>query len=153
MLPETENGLVLLVHLGHHLYTGLGLRQVLDWMMYCHNCLDAERWNRFRVHAQKLGLERLALVVTRLCVKYFGLQASWCGEGDGTEDLLMDSIIRAGNFGKKIGNGLPVERTMINFKKEGIFRYLQRAGEYNWGPSIPTRIFVLSPGFTRSSAT
>lgn len=34
MLPTMINGLVLLAHVAQHLRTALGLRQILDWMMY-----------------------------------------------------------------------------------------------------------------------
>lgn len=75
MLPEQENGLVLLCHIHQHLFEGLGLRQIIDWMMYVHACLDEKGWEKFKPCAQELGLEKLARVVTRLCVLYFGLEA------------------------------------------------------------------------------
>ena len=34
MLPPLENGLVLLAHAAQHLKKDLGMRQILDWMMY-----------------------------------------------------------------------------------------------------------------------
>ena len=40
MLPPLENGLVLLSHLRKHLMAGIGLRQIIDWMMYVDSVLN-----------------------------------------------------------------------------------------------------------------
>ena len=138
MLPELENGLVLLVHLRQHLYEGLGLRQVFDWMMYVRTCLDHQGWQKFRPYAKELGLERLALAVTCLCRKYFGLDVDWCGNNDEAAEMLMTNIIQSGNFGHAHGSGRNVERVVVNIKKQGVFHYLQQAGEFNWRDSIST---------------
>ena len=136
MLPALENGLVLLVHLRQHLYEGLGLRQVLDWMMYVHTCLDEEGWEKFRLYAEELGLEKLALVTTRLCVIYFGLNVDWCGANDEIAELLLTNIIQSGNFGHLYGRGRNVERVVVNIKRKGVFHYLQKAGEFNWQDTL-----------------
>lgn len=136
MLPKLENGLILLAHLRQHLYSGLGLRQVLDWMMYVTKVLDDPFWtSAFQPEAKKLGMEKLAVTAAHLCQMYFGLDAElkWCAHAD--EQLcnrLLDSIIISGNFGHANGTGKRVEKTIINLRKEGLFKYLQAAGEYNW---------------------
>ena len=142
MLPELENGLVLLVHLRQHLYEGLGLRQVFDWMMYVHACLDHQGWQMFRPYAEELGLERLALVATYLCRKYFGLDVDWCGDNDEAADMLMNNIIQSGNFGHTHGSGRDVERVVVNIKKKGMFHYLQQAGEFNWRDTISAHPYL-----------
>ena len=137
MLPEIENGLVLLHHMKMHLFSGLGLRQVLDWMMYCHVCLDSANWEKFRPHAQALGLEKLALITTRLCVKYLGLEVLWTNsEDDETVDQLLANIIQSGNFGKAQGVGSTVERLSMKIRKYGLLSYLQEAGEFNWKTTL-----------------
>lgn len=136
MLPEQENGLVLLVHIHQHLLEGLGLRQIIDWMMYVHACLDNEGWEKFRPYAQELGLEKLARAATRLCVLYFGLEADWCGEDDRAANMLLDNINQSGNFGHVHGGGRNVERVMVNIKRQGILHYLQKAGEFNWRKTL-----------------
>ena len=45
MLPPLENGLVLLGHINQHLSGGLGLRQIIDWMVYAEKYLDDDMWN------------------------------------------------------------------------------------------------------------
>ena len=142
MLPELENGLVLLVHLWQHLYEGLGLRQVFDWMMFVHACLDHQGWQRFRPYAKELGLERLALAATYLCRKYFGLDVDWCDNNDEAAEMLMNNIIQSGNFGHTHGSGRNVERVVVNIKKQGVFHYLQQAGEFNWRDTINSHPYL-----------
>ena len=136
MLPPLANGMVLLAHMRHHLQMGLGLRQVIDWMMYCDKVLDDDFWAKeFYQAANETGLVKLAVAVTYLCQKYLGLKKSitWCKEADEELcDILMDSLLSSGNFGRKQGRGNHVEKTVTSFKKQGMFRYLQRAGENNW---------------------
>ena len=136
MLPPLANGLVLLVHVRQHLKSGLGLRQVIDWMMYCHRELNDGFWqNSFHLAAEETKLTTLAITVTALCQKYLGLTTdiTWCRDADeALVDELLDSLLISGNFGRKQGLGNNVERIMITMSREGLFRYLQRAGEYNW---------------------
>ena len=139
MLPEQENGLVLLCHIHQHLLEGLGLRQIIDWMMYVHACLDDKGWEKFKPYARELGLEKLARAAAKLCVMYFGLEADWCGEDDEAADMLFDNIIQSGNFGHVHGSGRNVERVIVNIKRRGVFHYLQKAGEFNWRETLRVR--------------
>ena len=136
MLPDLENGIVILAHLRQHLYSGLGMRQILDWMMYAEKLLDDSFWNEsFQKEARALGLEKLAMSAAHLCQMYFGLNPGlqWCvGADENVCRRLMENIIESGNFGQNLGSGKAVEKTIINIRKEGYFRYLQKAGEYNW---------------------
>ena len=69
MLPEVENGLVLIAHIGQHLRSGLGLRQIIDWMMYAKANLTDEFWkNEFSEPAKKSGFETLALYHISFCL-------------------------------------------------------------------------------------
>ncbi len=135
MLPPVENGLVLLAHIAHHLREGLGLRQMIDWMMYVDRKLDDEAWeNGFRAAAEKTGLDMLARVATRMCQMYLGLSErfTWCRTAE--DDLcnsLLNNLLSSGNFGRKRGEGLKVESTVSHLKRKG-FRHLQQAGEHNW---------------------
>ena len=144
MLPELENGLVLLVHLQQHLYEGLGLRQVFDWMMYVRACIDYQGWQKFRPYAKELGLERLALAATSLCREYFGLDVDWCSNNDEVAEMLMTNIIQSGNFGHTHGSGRNVERVVVSIKRRGVFHYLQQAGEFNWRDTINSHPYLRS---------
>ena len=124
MLPKLANGLVLLAHLIQHLKTGLGLRQVIDWMLYVHTELDDAFW-----------LETAAVTVTRMCQIALGLpdDISWCKNADAALcDELLETLLSSGNFNRKRGRGSAVETVTSNIARKGIFRYLQTAGEHNW---------------------
>jgi len=136
MLPRLSNGLVLLDHMRMHLQSGLGLRQIIDWMMYVNKELSDEYWNKEFSHVvREKGLERFAKVATKMCQKYLGLPDSitWCNDADEVLcDKLFDMLFESGNFGRKKGRGNSVETVRTQIKRFGLFRWLQRAGEYNW---------------------
>lgn len=136
MLPPLENGLVILEHLHHHIYSGIGLRQIIDWMMYVKMELSDDLWySSFREIAKELGIEKLAKVTTRLCQIHFGLtnEVTWCADADPKLcERMLDYIIQSGNFGKSLGDGKAVTSTIIKFRRIGGLKYLQTAGEYNW---------------------
>ena len=136
MLPKLANGLVLLDHFRRHLQSAVGLRQVIDWMMYVYRELDDDFWNKeFGPVAKEKGMDTLAITVTRMCQMFLGLPQRfiWCMKAD--DDVcvqLMECILASGNFGRKKGKGISVERVNINIKREGLLHWLQIAGEYNW---------------------
>lgn len=136
MLPKLENGLVLLTHMGQHLRVGLGLRQIIDWMLYADRELDDAFWeSAFGAAARACGLETIAVVATRLCQRYLGLseRLTWCRDADPQLcEELMESVFLSGNFGFKRPDGRRVEATVANLRQKGVFRYLQQAGEDNW---------------------
>ena len=83
VLPEMINGLVLLEHINQHLESGLGLRQIIDWMMFADKCLPDEKWLEFYELAKKIELDKLAIVCTRMCEIYLGLShREWCASAD-----------------------------------------------------------------------
>lgn len=136
MLPPMENGLVLLAHVAQHLRNGLGLRQMIDWMMYVHAQLSDEYWkSTFCPVATDCGLETLAITATRLCKKFLGLPdpVTWCdGADEKLVDDLLENLLVTGNFGHIHGSGSSVETVATNIKRTGLFRYLQQQGEHNW---------------------
>ena len=136
MLPKLVNGLVLLGHVVQHLKSGLGLRQVIDWMLYVDRELNDEFWKQaFEAAVKDVGLDTAAIVITRMCQIYLGLSdhIQWCQNADA--DLcaeLMENLLSSGNFDRKRGKGSAVESVTSNITRIGLFRYLQTAGEYNW---------------------
>ena len=139
-LPEDINGLVLLEHIGDHLEHGLGLRQIIDWMMYVRNCLHDKEWNNcFRYHCEKIGLDKLAKVVTKMCQIYLGLEEdiTWCNSADVQVcEELMAYIMNSGNFGnKELKNTQKHEaiEALTNYHTlPEIIKLLQKYGEVNW---------------------
>lgn len=135
VLPELQNGLTLLQHLKHHLRRSLGMRQILDWMLFVDRCLDDEFWKKcFRLESERAGLKTLAIVVTRMCQIYLGLNESitWCSEAE--DDLcreLFNHVMICGNMGSKRNDKLQKA-----FDTKGgptsMLKNLQRNGVKNW---------------------
>lgn len=105
MLPPLENGMVLLAHLAQHLKGSAGLRQLVDWMLYCDKYLTDEYYaSVFAPMARSLGLETLAITATRLCQLHLGLPSSitWCRHAEKELcEAVLEQIFRRGNFGIK----------------------------------------------------
>ena len=142
-LPTYVNGLSLLGHIMHHLKTyGIGLRQIVDWMLFVHNVLDDTSWSEyFRPLAQEAGLEKLAIVVTYMCKKWLGLpdDISWCNSADEVvADQLLVRILDDGNFGC---DRALYENVRISIKNEGTFKHLQQYGIDNW-PLAQKHVFL-----------
>lgn len=136
ILPDMINGAVLLEHINQHLENGLGLRQIIDWMMFVYKCLPDEKWPEFQVIAQKIGLEKLAMVTTRMCEIYLGLPVrKWCSE---TEtylcEQLMEYILACGNFGNKKTTAEDISANVFARAStlRSAMRLLQERGMYNW---------------------
>lgn len=136
ILPSLANGLVILAHIRSHLKGGLGLRQVIDWMMYVDKVLGDEFWkNEFEPVAVSKGLDSLAITLTRMCQIYLGLsdRITWCNGADPVRcESLMSLIFSFGNFGRKKGRANELEMVSVSIRNVGLFRYLQTAGEHNW---------------------
>ena len=94
VLPDMINGLVLLEHISQHLEHGLGLRQIIDWMMFVEKCLPDDKWEEFETMAKGIGLKRLAVITTRMCEIYLGLsKKKWCENAD-YEDQRVDYCLQ-----------------------------------------------------------
>ena len=139
MLPPLENGLVLLEHAARHLQGDMGLRQVIDWMMYVDRVLDDGFWfGEFRTAARDCGLETLAVELTRMCQRYLGLpeRITWCRSGEEqVSEALVETILGNGNFGmnQKFTAGELISSDVARgIRKQGVFRFLQSVGEKTW---------------------
>lgn len=137
VLPWLPNGLVLLQHIRQHLRDGLGLRQIIDWMMYVDRELDDGKYPLFREALRQTRLEPLALHATRMCQMYLGLREegiSWCASArQETCRALMEYIMEQGNFGRKVGQegkGLKA----LNRHKSGmhLLAWMQKQGRRHW---------------------
>ena len=137
VLHTTLNGFVLIFHINQHLREGLGLRQIIDWMMYV-NSLTAAQWDELRPMLQRVGMEKLALTTTAMCQKYLGLNKSFAGTENVNEtvcDDLMTYIIEKGNFGRKVKKtieGRAAEFSLFSTERGGFFRRLQAGGLLQW---------------------
>ncbi len=133
-LPACENGLVLLGHIMQHLKgSGIGLRQIIDWMMFVHKELDDKTWEIcFKSLVGEAGLEKFAKSITFMCIKWLGLpdNISWCDDADeDVSDQLLIYILDDGN----LGQDRPLyEIIRDSMKAEGAYAFLQRVGTEKW---------------------
>lgn len=136
MLSHLANGLVLLTHLRDHLKYGVGLRQMIDWMMFVNAELDDHFWeSEFWQAAESKGLTSLAITATRMCQRYLGLSEgiSWCASADDKLcDMLLELLFYSGNFGRKNGEGSHIESVSTRIRNMGVLHYLQSTGEASW---------------------
>ena len=135
-LPKAENGLVLLDHIRHHLFGGLGIRQILDFMMFINSEPDEKKFETEILPLfEQAGLGTLAKVITKTCKRYLGLpvSAAWCETADdATCTQLLETVFSSGNFGRKDPYEYrPMESFTMSVKQHGFFRTLQRAGVAN----------------------
>ena len=136
MPDDCLNGLVLLTHINQHLEEGLGLRQIIDWIMYVRHTLPDEAWPQFRKKTDKLGLTMIALAAAKIGQVYFGINKDikWCSNcPDNIAEALLEYAFECGNFGIKNSKTIPMLR-VLSFSKGPIslFKYLQIRGITNW---------------------
>ena len=105
VLPTLQNGMTLLIHFAGHMREGVGIRHLLDWMVYAEHYLSDQYWEEhFCVEAEKVHLKELAKVMTKVCQRCFGLsnELTWCKDADSSLcRQLLEYLINEGDFGKK----------------------------------------------------
>ncbi|MBO4693399.1 MAG: nucleotidyltransferase family protein [Clostridia bacterium] len=135
-LPKAENGLIILDHIRHHLVGGLGIRQIIDYMMFVNSVKNEKEFEEVHLPLyQKTGLLTLAKVIIKMCKIYFGfpVSATWCDDADSkTCDELLECVLTSGNFGRKDPYEYrPVRSLTMDIKQNGVFKALQTAGLEN----------------------
>ena len=147
ILPDFVNGLVILEHIGQHLEHGLGLRQIIDWMMFVDKCLPDEKWTDFQPLVQEIGLEQLAKTTTNVCELYLGLpERQWCADVDHNLcENMMNYILSSGNFGNKRISSEAVSQTVFTYTRGPVatFKWLQERGLVNW--QVAQKYKILRP--------
>ena len=144
VLPPDLQGLSLMFHINHHLRKGLGLRQIIDWMMYVEK-LPEEVWlNEELPMLRRTGMEKLALTVTAMCQKYLGLRTIVKEIEQYPCDDLMNYILEKGNFGRKAGQNDKVATIALAMASPiRVFRRLQRGVMRRWKPA--KKFMILRP--------
>lgn len=138
-LPDLENGLVLIEHIWHHIRTGIGLRHILDFIMYVDKVLDDNFWNdSFGEKTSELGYDTLCKVIAKIGQLYFGLDDSitWCKDVDESLcDEFLEMVLSQGNFGSKASEEFNSTIRVLNKKNEGVIsfiKYEHASGMMNW---------------------
>ena len=99
--PSTfHHGFILLTHLQHHLfYEGVGLRHLCDWAVFANAFSDEEFVAVFKIELKRIGLFRLAQLLSLCAVKHMGMpRKDWMGDDYETADELLEDILSGGNF-------------------------------------------------------
>lgn len=131
VFPPLLNGMVLIFHINQHLRTGLGLRQVIDWMMYVHT-LSPEKWKELQPLLKRTGTEKLARTVTLMCQRYLGLEKVVEEDDSLPVNDLMEYILEKGNFGHKAGLKGKIAMVSLLTETGGFFARLQKGGLLRW---------------------
>ena len=119
----------------HLLESGLGLRQIIDWLL-CLKSLTEEETEQLQRFAEQTGLYTLACAINQICNHHFGTAFSWDERVDAeTEESLLEHRFMRGNFGRKLGADRPVEAVSLSVREQGLFPYLQRMGRLHWKAS------------------
>jgi len=133
VLPTIAEGIMLLEHMSQHLESGIGLRHMIDWMMYVSHKLNDDVWFAcFKREAEAAGLCVLAEIATKVCKKNFGLTGiTWCDEANDElcERLLIHIRLR-GNFGRKQLTTSEKSQKLFRINRNCLswIRYLQKTG-------------------------
>ena len=102
VLPsDFHHGFILLTHFQAHLISiGVGLRHVCDWAVFANSFSNDEFVALFEERLKRVGLWRLAQVLSLVAVRYLGMpHKPWMGEDYALATALMEDIWRGGNFG------------------------------------------------------
>lgn len=136
VLPDLINGLVLIEHVNQHMEQGIGLRQIIDWMMFVNRCIRDDNWQQFEMMAIQTGLRELVVITTRMCEMYLGLPThEWCsGVNEQLCRDLMEYIVKCGDFGIKLNQSevLSINRMYRLRHPIATIKDLQRRGCESW---------------------
>lgn len=138
MLPEPQNGLVLLEHIHHHLPGTLGLRQLIDFLFYADQVLTDTYWREtFCPMAKKFGLDTLARTVVMIGKMHFGTGKGlhWCEDADPELcSFLLETLFSQGNMGRKNDRITRAAATQFSRSRHlgDLLRYEQRSGLSHW---------------------
>lgn len=109
IVPEDKfNSIFVLLHIMHHFESsGIGWRQVCDWVMLLHDIHQEGNVDlrELKLHLKKLQLFEIWQVFGCLVVKYLGLRKEECPfynpKKDRMADRVYERIMTDGNFGRE----------------------------------------------------
>lgn len=118
-----HHGLILLVHTANHLTAGgIGLRHLLDWLLFESSFSEEEFLSLFALPLKQAGLWQFARALTALGCRYFGSpDRAYCQDTAPalTRGLLQD-IFDSGNFGSKDENRMNQAKLMRNIESRRV---------------------------------
>ena len=112
--------------------------------MFVEKCLAYDQWQDFNKLVLKTGLDKLAIVTTRMCEIYFGLpKREWCKAAEEKVcKQLMEYVLSNGNFGKKKTSDSDISENVLAYARnpKSTFKLLQNQGLINWKASQKYKI-------------
>lgn len=104
-LPPMLNALQLLSHmLRHIIFSGLGMRQICDWVLFMNKYQNSLDKNIFLRHLEELELLGIYKAITAIAVDYLGMpkELSFCDINKNDKRLakkILNLVMMYGNFG------------------------------------------------------
>lgn len=106
-LPLELNAVYIFQHILHHFaYMGIGLRQISDWLVFLSHNMNRIDRGQFLHYADTLDLLRPMGYFAHMAVKYLDVDPSIFPfalprgkEADEYADLILEDVLRGGNFG------------------------------------------------------
>lgn len=104
--PSSFECAVLVGHMVNHVYAeGLGLRQVIDFMMFLDKKYARLDKDKCHLYLNQLHMERAFRIFVRICEKFLGLSEkllnlSYTSKESAFADKLIEDIMKVGNFGR-----------------------------------------------------
>lgn len=136
MMPTYLNGLVLLFHIKQHIKDGLGLRHIVDFMMFADKNLSDGEWEReFSPMLKRIGMELFTKNIIKMCKMYLGLREdiTWCDDADEALcERLMEYVMKQGNFGRKMKNDKGARAFSRSKNPAEFLKIMQQHGYQNW---------------------
>ena len=142
VLPPMANAFQLLSHmLRHIIFSGLGLRQICDWVLFIHKHHSNINKEQFLAYAKELQLLETYKAITAIAIDYLGLpsQCAMCDITPKDKQLakkVLNLVMTYGNFGQYgehsiTGTKKEYLRAYI-WKVKNCFRFRKLAGSEAW---------------------
>ena len=136
VFSELHYGIMLLVHTRAHFTSGIGLRHLLDWLVFAEKYITDDFWEtKMRSVAAKFEIDELAAVLSRCGQLYFDMlkERKWCEYvSEDVCDEVMDYFFTQGDFGKKAGTIDSSVKAIAEMSEiDGFFRRINRSSEYS----------------------
>lgn len=128
--PEcTFNAFYIFDHIFEHFLTsGVGLRQMCDWMMFLHNNYGKINTDALYEMLQKMDMLQPWKIFGNVLVRYMGLSQDRFPfyEEDSRSEIVLRYIIEDGNFGKDSAYYCSTSRFLIIKKFKSLMWHLKR---------------------------
>ena len=142
VLPPMANAFQLLAHMMRHIiFSGLGLRQICDWVLFIHKHHNDIEKEQFIAYAKELQLLETYKAITAIAIDYLGLpaQCTMCNITAKDKRLakkVLNLVMTYGNFGQYGEHSITGTKweylKAYLWKVKNCFRFRKLAGTEAW---------------------